>query len=350
MSNHKYEPLHPDVLRQSARANDIPWADLVPLEIIYGTKPCIKASGLMYKKFASILEYEEFIVRGNDGVYRLNLDSSSPSKEAVESLIRRIEDFCVHNGDIPSLRGERLYLCDHLNPSLKQHYASYDRHLDVLGLRVHSVAAITYQTTGRHKDKIIVAERDPVLAAINNDSDYDIGSGAIQFGSCPDTTLQSELYDEFGLSQEQVCRAQPIGVINTHRTRKNQYSIVPETMQVYLLGLSGREFHALACHDWKETVHKGEVYKALSNRAFKRFTPDELKELLRKRRVLKNGKALAMLKGLIKLEHISRHDKLFSETKESLTRPPLSFDRRTHEWLGLYSPALTHKKPSEARL
>lgn len=297
------------LLRQSDKANDLVWDKTVPFYVRYGAANNIIATGVLNEDLADELRDVGLLIRNSAGILEFPGGTRLLTKEEVEGHVRGIESYALKKRHIKALRGERLYLADEVRVDWKNEYASYDRNLDILGFMVHSVAIITHQVGGHHDGDLIVARRNPKLVAAKRDSVWDILSGAIEYGATPFETLKSEAEDEFGLNAAQMQRAVSLASVTTHRTRDNPHSIVRETMQVGLLGLAAREFHALECRDVKKitiTDEHGELSEEeiYSNVEFLRVSPKKMLERLAARKHLKNGKALAMLRGLDALGYL----------------------------------------------
>ncbi len=339
-SHNKAAHIHPRVLRQIDKANNLDWNDTYPLKIAYGTSPTIIATGAIFKRLANELGAARLLSMDSDGVLSLNLGKDSPNADDITAHIKEIEAYCIAQKHIKGLRGERLHLGDNLIDAQRSRYASYDRNLDVLGLMVHSVCVLTHQIGGEQNGHLVLAKRNPVIVAAKGDSTWDVLSGAIAYGDTSFQTRASEGFDEYGLSEAQMRRAKPIGVITTNRTRENPYSIVRETMQVSTLGLSPREIERLACHDVKTvtiTDDKGveSIHTVKSNDGFVIISPQKVLAKLKTRKHLKNGKALAVMQFLSSHELIARHDPLHSELSKGLQPQARTYCRINRGWTKL---------------
>lgn len=325
---HRNAPVtHPDLLKQIRRANNIDWSGVVPLSIAYGDHPQIKATGVVMRALADELIAYNFLTITSNGELALNLPMDAPTRENVEAHIRRIENHAVRRGHIPGLRGERLYLGDDLHEDQRQHYASYDRNLDILGFIVHSVCVITHQSNGGNKGHLVLAQRHPYIVKAKKDSQWDVLAGAIAIGDTALLTRIGEGHDEFGLSDFQMRRAVPITTITTNRTRENSFSLVREKMQVSSLGLSQREIGELTCCEEKSVQiedRNGRKSKQTvrANIAFKIVPPAKVLKRLRIRKNLKNGKALAMMAYLLHTGHVAKSDPMFAIIQRGLTHKP----------------------------
>ncbi|MDX1923528.1 MAG: hypothetical protein SFW65_10420 [Alphaproteobacteria bacterium] len=352
----KIAEINRDILRHIDRANNVDWNNVVPLAINYGR---CRATGMMVKEFADELLEAGLIKQTADGIYGLNIEARSLTKEDVEAHIRKIEQYCIEKKHIAELRGERLYLTDSLNPEHKDRYASYDRNLRVMGFWVHSVCVITHQCTGEHKGDLILAERHPLIIETKNDSKWDPLSGAISAGATAFETLVSEGFDEYGLSEQQMRRARPLTTVTTQRVcSENPFHIVRERVQVSKLGLTGKEFKRLECHDVKDVVvPHGEGTRKMgvtSNVNFVRVSPAKVIEHLHKRKHLKNGKALSMLSYLLHAGHITAAHSCEPDMRQALARKPKIYCRATKGWkLRAHMPvrgAMRHLPRAESRL
>lgn len=336
-SHHKTAQIHPRVLRQIDKANNLDWNETYPLKIEYGTSPEIIATGAVFKKLADELVEARLLRMDSDGVLSLNLRKSPLRAEDVTAHIKKIEAYCIAHKHIKGLRGERLHLGDKLIDAQRTQYASYDRNLDVLGLMVHSVCVLTHQIGGAQNGHLVLAKRNPIIVAAKADSTWDVLSGAIAYGDTAFATLASEGFDEFGLSEAQMRRAKPIGTITTNRTRENPFSIVRETMQVSALGLSPREIERLVCHDIKTvtiTDDKGieSTHTVKSNDGFVTVSPQKVIAKLKTRKHLKNGKALAVLHFLSSHQHITHDDPLRGELSRGLQPQARNYCRINRDW------------------
>lgn len=352
----KIAQISPDVLRHIDRANNVDWDRVVPLAINYGR---CRATGIMVKEFAEELAAAGFVKQAGNGTYALNIEKHPLAKEDVEAHIKTVEQYCIEKKHIAELRGERLYLTDSLNPEHKDRYATYDRNLRVMGFWVHSVCVITHQCTGEHKGDLILAERHPLIIETKNDSKWDPLSGAIAAGTTPFETLVSEGFDEYGLSERQMRRARPLTTVTTQRVcSENSNHIVRERVQVSMLGLTGKEFKRLACHDVKDVVvPHGEGTRKMgvtSNVGFVRVSPGKVMEHLRKRKHLKNGKALSMLSYLVREGHTAAADPSAADIRNRLAHKPKTYCRTSKTWkMHIRTPvrgAMRHAQPAQCRL
>lgn len=337
-SHYNTAHIHPRILRQIEKANDLDWNETHPLKITYGTSPVIIATGAVFKELADELMDAGLLRMDGDGVLSLNLRKDLPSADDVTTYMKKIEAYCITRKHIKGLRGERLHLGDKLMDAKREHYASYDRNLDVLGLMVHTVCVITYQIGGKRNGHLVVAKRNPIIVAAKGDSTWDVLSGAIAYGDTSFQTRASEGFDEYGLSQSQMRRAKSIGVITTNRTRENHYSIVRETIQVSALGLSPREIQRLACHDIKTvtiTDDKGieSVHSVKSNDGFVIVSPHKVLTKLKTRKHLKNGKALAMMRFLSSHHMLNTIDLPHSVLSKQLAPQARTYCRINHKWI-----------------
>jgi hypothetical protein len=337
VSPKKIVNIDPVILQQIKKANDIDWDNLLPLTIKYGRNPVITATGLVVGEFAEELIKADLLRRNSVGDLVLNCAKRALSKDDVEAHMRLLESYCVQQGHIPGLRGERLYLGDELNTELTQRYASYDRNLDVMGFVIHSVSVVPYQCTGNRKGDLVLAKRHPGIVALNDDSKWNLLSGAIEYGTTAFATIVSEGYDEYGLSVEQMRRARAIETICGHRSRDNPYSVVREKMEVYTLGLTKREIKRLECHDIKQVTigdTKGisSTMRVHVNVGFVRISPKKIINRLYHRRHLKNGKALSVMSYLLHAGHIAPSAPLAGEVRAGLARKPKVYCRSRHAW------------------
>ncbi len=348
--NKKIARIHPSVLRQINKANDLDWNRTYPLKIEYGQDPTIIATGAIYKNLTEELIRARLLRIDQDGVLSLNIRKKSLTAEDVTAHIQKIEAYCIAQNHIKGLRGERLHLGDKLVESHRQHYASYDRNLDVLGFMVHSVCVVTYQLGGEQNGHLVLAKRNPVIMTVNEDSKWNLLSGAITHGATAHETRVSEGVDEYGLTATQMRRARPVGVITTNRTRGNPYSIVRETVRVSSLGLSSTEIERLACQDFKTITVSNETgienrFTVKANSAFVVVSPEKIKAKLKKKKHLKNGKALSMLLFLSSQNHIRPDDPLAADLADGLLPKARTYCRVKPGWI---KPAPT--KPGARRV
>lgn len=332
--------IHPRVLRQIDKANNLDWSETYPLKIVYGNSPVIIATGAVFKQLADELIKASLLIKDSDGILSLNIGKDSPSADDVTAFIKKIEAHCIAKKHIKGLRGERLHLCDKFVDTRRMQYASYDRNLDVLGLMVHSVCVLTHQIGGDQNGHLVLAKRNPVIVAAKGDSTWDVLSGAIAYGDTSFQTRASEGFDEYGLSEAQMRRAKRIGFITTNRTRENPYSIVRETMQVSALGLSPREIERLTCHDLKTvtiTDDKGveSIHTVKSNDGFVVISPRKVLAKLKTRKHLKNGKALAVMRFLSSRRLITKYDPLHRELNKGLQPQARTYCRTHRDWIKL---------------
>lgn len=315
-----------DLLRQTRHANEADHLDLVPIAFTYGGDQPVTVTGAMFRDVANELVSSGLLVhRGRHALELPGSRDGSLSAEQVEYHIRGIEERSIKAGLIKDVRGERLDLTDTYDESKRSNYASYDRNLDILGFRVHSVSVVTHMANGPRRGALVVALRDPDLAHYKGDSSWDIVAGAIEHGATPQQTIVSEAYDEFGLNAEQMLRATPIGIVTTRRKR-GEYGIVRDVMRVNALGLEQREAEALVCHDVKKlpyTRYDGvkDTRDVISNQAFLAVDPETMMDRLKKHTYLRNAKGLSVMRYLMTAGHFHPRDPSLSALEIGLAMP-----------------------------
>lgn len=281
---------------------------LLPLRIEYGNGTKILATGHLKPEIAKELVEAGFLKRSGK-LLELNIsnveEGKIPSREQVNTHFRKIENWALDKGYIPGLR-EPLYLADSIDESRKDDYACYDRNLDMLGLYVHSVAVILELTDGPYKGCVVVARRHNDFIKKNNDSIFDLASGAITSRYTRQETHASELLDEFNIEGPMLARIHPIDgkeldTITTARYRGEE-GLVREKMRVSVLGITHDEFEKLSCNDAKLIDGK----RHITNIGYYAVSPHEMAYLLTTKKYLRNAKALAMLLYLYKKGHLAK--------------------------------------------
>ena len=352
-----------DVERYVTEANNIDFSTTRKLDIRYG-EPEIEATGYVPIALAELLVKQgllkETISDDKDDLtkskVRLSLNIPEPlTKSQVNAHIKKIERFCSqHIAEyvderprmLARLRGERLPLCNKLADVhvKKGNYASYDRGMDILGFNVHASHVIPLLEDIHSQfvyAGVVLAERDPGLAAQAQDTKWDLPGGAAGIGFTYERAARTETMEEYGASKSIVDRLVLVGYIETNRLRgsiklggdpeKEIRGIVREKIAVYIMPVKYNE-SSFVCSEKKPLYlsdrRGGEIkVEVPKNRAYPLVTVDELITELEDGKHLKDGKRLSVLCALLHHGLIQDSDPRLEKLIERILRDPLKLKK-----------------------